>query len=685
MKGTAKMDGGVYLENSNRREEEDCDENNDDIILNTSNSIICAQEMIKRLSSSSISNIAECKEKSNTVSHRNLLYNRNSINGGGAAASFFADSMMVGNKNNKNNNNNNNNNNIISSNDGNSSAKNNNIITNNNETDCNDNLLKCCHKRAKSHAQLAETAHGVRLLSKGISNTKFIINVEHLLIVTKHYDDSLIYLTRDLVEYILKHYPHIIIYVEDVLFANNPKFDLKEIEKECISNVDNINNNSSSGSSGNTNNSCRSAKNNLKYWNRYELSRSNSNETEDQGEDLYDLVITLGGDGTVLYVSSLFQKNVPPVMSFALGSLGFLTNFKFENYRKTVHRVLDRGRKIKTKLRMRLSCTVYRKNGDGHHYKDFERQVLNELTIDRGPSPFISNLELYGDKSLLTVAQADGLIIATPTGSTAYSLSAGGSLVYPSVNAIAVTPICPHTLSFRPIILPDSMVLKVKVPYDSRSTAWAAFDGKNRVELQNGDYVIISASPHSFPTIESKNTDFIDSISRTLNWNVREQQKSFSNMLSDKNKYRYEKQKKLEMAKKLCTDSENRASSCDLLHVENKKITSKDGNKNEHLLSRSDSTSSDSTSSSLSSSPDFIIGKGTDADDGCAIVETNDESVTLNKNDTDSDIDNEYRHSYDDIDVVEKITHEKRSKIKTIKTRKDNSVGGDGSKINFEL
>ena len=98
-----------------------------------------------------------------------------------------------------------------------------------------------------------------------------------------------------------------------------------------------------------------------------------------------------------------------------------------------------------------------------------EYHVLNELTIDRGPSAFISMLEVFGDNSLLTVAQADGLIIATPTGSTAYSLSAGGSLVYPSVNAIAVTPICPHTLSFRPIILPDSMKLKVKVPLNSRA------------------------------------------------------------------------------------------------------------------------------------------------------------------------------------------------------------------------
>lgn len=101
-------------------------------------------------------------------------------------------------------------------------------------------------------------------------------------------------------------------------------------------------------------------------------------------------------------------------MSFSLGSLGFLTNFEFENYDKSIEKVFTK--KITAKLRMRLSCIVVKESGE-----IVERQVLNELVIDRGPSPFISNLEVYGNGSLLTVAQADGLIIATPTGSTAYS------------------------------------------------------------------------------------------------------------------------------------------------------------------------------------------------------------------------------------------------------------------------
>lgn len=126
-------------------------------------------------------------------------------------------------------------------------------------------------------------------------------------------------------------------------------------------------------------------------------------------------------------------------------------------------------------------------------------EVLNDLVVDRGPSPFVSLLEVFGkytgmrrehaalmagDEHHLTTVQADGLTVSTPTGSTAYSLSAGGSLVHPQIPAILLTPICPHTLSFRPMLLPDSMELRICVPYNSRSTAWASFDGRGRVELK---------------------------------------------------------------------------------------------------------------------------------------------------------------------------------------------------------
>ena len=145
--------------------------------------------------------------------------------------------------------------------------------------------------------------------------------------------------------------------------------------------------------------------------------------------------------------------------------------------------------------------------------------VLNEVVIDRGPSPYLSNIDLYLDGKLITSVQGDGLIVSTPTGSTAYAVAAGASMIHPSVPAIMVTPICPHSLSFRPIVVPAGVELKVRTPLlflvgdvikefiipptvltilklillqisvspDSRNTAWVSFDGRNRQELIHGD------------------------------------------------------------------------------------------------------------------------------------------------------------------------------------------------------
>ncbi|KAJ2639816.1 hypothetical protein GGF44_002636 [Coemansia sp. RSA 1694] len=162
--------------------------------------------------------------------------------------------------------------------------------------------------------------------------------------------------------------------------------------------------------------------------------------------------------------------------------------------------------------------------------RDSTFQVMNEVVVDRGPSPYLAQIELYGDGNHLTTVEADGLCLATPTGSTAYSLAAGGSLVHPEIPAILVTPICAHTLSFRPMLLPDSMVVRVVLPPDSRNTAWASFDGRHRIELRRGDHIQITASKYPLPTVcasQSQTQDWMSSLSRCLNWNERKRQKKF--------------------------------------------------------------------------------------------------------------------------------------------------------------
>jgi NAD+ kinase len=349
-----------------------------------------------------------------------------------------------------------------------------------------------------SHSRLVATATGVREVSKQLQRRPIKRAVRNIMIVTKARDNQLVYLTRELAGWLLRTPRYgsdlgVNVYV-DAKLRGSRRFDASGLLAENPR-----------------------YQHMLKYWTP-DLCWSQPEK--------FDLVLTLGGDGTVLFTSWLFQRIVPPVLSFSLGSLGFMTTFEFEKYKEHLNRIMgDDGMKIN--LRMRFTCTVHRANRglaalDAPKIEEPEQfEVLNELVIDRGPSPYVSNLELYGDDELLTVVQADGCIFSTPTGSTAYSLSAGGALVHPDIPAILLTPICPHTLSFRPMVLSDTMALRVVVPRNSRATAYCAFDGKGRLELRQGDHVTITASQYPFPTVTRTDTEWFDSVSRTLRWNVR--------------------------------------------------------------------------------------------------------------------------------------------------------------------
>jgi len=316
-----------------------------------------------------------------------------------------------------------------------------------------------------------------------------------------------------------------------------------------------------------------------------------------------DLVISIGGDGTLLWASHLFKRAVPPIMSFAMGSLGFLTPFNTNSFKENIQRVVEEGCNLS--LRSRLvariirngrksglepwgyveedslgrgadflssrqrsicgikslltpnqleECYVLSKNGSGldnvseadssddssssdgegddHKQEDpTENQVfvaLNEVLVDRGPSLHLTNLDCYVDDVFLTKAQADGIIIATPTGSTAYSLSAGGPMLHPEVPGICFTPICPHSLSFRPMILPDSSVLRLVVSTDTRSSLCVSFDGRNRHTLYTGDAVEVKMGRYPVPSVcdEDETEDWFHAVSTVLQWNYRTHQKS---------------------------------------------------------------------------------------------------------------------------------------------------------------
>nr|CCA23208.1 NAD kinase putative [Albugo laibachii Nc14] len=241
-------------------------------------------------------------------------------------------------------------------------------------------------------------------------------------------------------------------------------------------------------------------------------------------ERLIDFVVTLGGDGTILWVSSLFEKSVPPVLSFAMGSLGFLAPFDSAEASDHLDQVINGG--FCVSLRSRLCGTILRKDKSTEPLH--QKLALNEILIDRGHNAGILELVCFCDGLEITKIAADGIIIATPTGSTAYSLSAGGSMTHPSVPSMLFTPICPHTLSFRPLLFPDSATIKILLPMTSRAaSAYVSFDGKNRVRLERGDAVVVRVSAFPVPSIcrKNENHDWFDSVVTNLNWNVRKPQK----------------------------------------------------------------------------------------------------------------------------------------------------------------
>ncbi|CAN4089808.1 unnamed protein product [Withania somnifera] len=222
--------------------------------------------------------------------------------------------------------------------------------------------------------------------------------------------------------------------------------------------------------------------------------------------------------------ASMFKGPVPPLVPFSLGSLGFMTPFYSERYKEYLDSIL-RG-PISITLRHRLQCHVIRDSAKSDLDSEEPILVLNEVTIDRGISSFLTNLECYCDNSFVTCVQGDGLILSTTSGSTAYSLAAGGSMVHPQVPGILFTPICPHSLSFRPLILPEHVTIRVQVPFNSRGHAWASFDGKDRKKLAPGDALVCSMATWPVPTAcqADSTSDFLHSIHEGLHWNLRKTQ-----------------------------------------------------------------------------------------------------------------------------------------------------------------
>lgn len=199
--------------------------------------------------------------------------------------------------------------------------------------------------------------------------------------------------------------------------------------------------------------------------------------------------------------------------------------FDFEDYEKYINGVIRGG--VPVLYRNRLQCKLEKsKNFNDENYSSQIALGLNEVIINRGHNSFLSNLDLYVNDYLITTVQGDGLIVSTTTGSTAYAMAAGASMSHPSVQSIIIAPICPHSLSFRPIVLPVGVDIKIELSPDSRCSAFYSVDGRNTTELKQGFYLLINTSEYSLPTISRSDQigDWFEGLANCLHWNHRPKQ-----------------------------------------------------------------------------------------------------------------------------------------------------------------
>lgn len=227
-----------------------------------------------------------------------------------------------------------------------------------------------------------------------------------------------------------------------------------------------------------------------------------------------DLVITVGGDGTLLRAASMFPSTRITFLPIAAGTLGFMLPLTVPESRIILNHIYQHARHVSLLSRLRL----WARFGEGR-----ERTALNEVNIHRGATPTMIKLDCHLDGNILTKVVTDGLLVATPTGSTAYSLSAGGPIVHPNASVLLLTPICPRSLSFRPVLLPPETKVAISISKDNQSEAvQVSVDGQEPMQIVRGEEIRVETSPFPIDVICKKDAmlDWSESINSLLSFNT---------------------------------------------------------------------------------------------------------------------------------------------------------------------
>lgn len=222
-----------------------------------------------------------------------------------------------------------------------------------------------------------------------------------------------------------------------------------------------------------------------------------------------DIAITLGGDGTLLNIARLMAPYSIPVLGINMGHLGFLTEIEISDLYVSLNRLKEGDYFIDK--RMMLEAQVIRDN------RAIEKFIaLNDVVITKGPFARLIRLKTMANDSYIDTYPADGLIVSTPTGSTAYSLSAGGPIINPNIELILTTPICPHTLHSRSIVLSKDDIIKVQI-LDKQPDAMLTVDGQQGIELLSKDVVLVKRSSYYTRLLRLKKRSFYDVLRKKLN------------------------------------------------------------------------------------------------------------------------------------------------------------------------
>jgi NAD+ kinase len=235
----------------------------------------------------------------------------------------------------------------------------------------------------------------------------------------------------------------------------------------------------------------------------------------EQMPDGFDLVIVLGGDGTLLSAARAVGPRETPLLAVNLGGLGFMMTTRAEELFDELSRVLEGNYSIQS--RRVLEAEVVREGRTLQHFFALNDVVVNKLSIAR-----LLHLDAYVDNEFVCRYRADGLIISTPTGSTAYSLAAGGPIMFPSVQAICLTPICPHTLTNRPVVVPETSRVEVVIQEgDPDGSTFLTADGQVGLDLRNQDRVHTHCAAHRVRTIQPRQLSFFEVLRTKMNWGER--------------------------------------------------------------------------------------------------------------------------------------------------------------------